>query len=144
MTYILAIDPGGTTGWAYVKLQDRKCVLLQFGKTKDPMLKELHPYLDESDYFVVEDFQVRPNKAREGAFDWDRMETPKVIGAAEMLADLKGVPLVLQPPSIKPVGYGFAGMKYRKGARGKHTEDAIAHAAYFAVRQLKALPGMSR
>lgn len=144
MQHILAIDPGGTTGWAFVKLQDRKCTLLHFGKTKDPMLKELHPFLEKADVFVVEDFHIRPDKARNGAFDWDRMETPKVIGAAEMLADLKDVPLVLQPPSIKPVGYGFAGMKYRKGARGKHTEDAIAHAAYYAVRRLGALPGMSR
>jgi hypothetical protein len=138
---ILAIDPGKTTGWAEINVEDQVISLGIFGNTKDTTLVELIPNIKEADVVVCEAWLTRPKNLQRGAFDWDPMITPQVIGSLTTLCKaLERKAPVKQQPSIKPVGYAFAGMKYLAGKQGTHWQDALAHAVYYAVKQLGAHP----
>lgn len=135
MVSLLGLDPGKNTGWAFVEFNSQgEKSRLEFGITLDQSLLEIEQHFQEADAIVIETFEVRPKHARAGTFDWDPMVTPQVIGAAKLLSRQLGKPIFEQNPSIKPVGYGFAGLKYVPGKKGMHAQDAIAHAFYHAVR----------
>lgn len=141
MTRILGIDPGKTTGWGVVILNDETKRILpgRFGQTKDMTLIEIVDEIRQADEIVYEGFWLRPDKAHKGHFDWQGMSAEKVIGALLTLVKLhqKKEP-VKQQPSQRIPGYAYIGLTYKKGVKGKHQEDALAHAAYFAVRKLGA------
>jgi hypothetical protein len=140
---ILGIDPGKTTGLAVIIIDpETKKARLNLAETSSDLTAiEYRNLLDEADIIVVEDFKVRPNKAKTGSFDWSQMETPKIIGSIQTLAALIGKKVVLQQPTVKPMGYGFAHLEYKKGKPGTHIQDAAAHAMYYAVQHKHALPG---
>lgn len=141
---LLGIDPGGTTGWAKAELDEDHIIRpVDFGETTDPTGIELMPFLQEADRIIVENFLIDPRYARSGAFDYDSMIAPQVIGSLKTLVSQIGKEIVLQPSSIKPVGYGYLGKKYRKGKRGMHRWDALAHIYYYAVKHLQALPNLN-
>jgi hypothetical protein len=139
---ILGIDPGKTTGLAVIiiDLETKKARIDHAGVSMDITAIEYRDLIENADVIVVEDFKVRPNKAKGGSFDWSPMETPKVIGSIQTLAALIEKKVVLQQPTVKPMGYGFANMKYVKGKPGTHIQDAAAHAMYYAVRHKLCLP----
>lgn len=138
---ILGIDPGGTTGYSLIELKDKTIIPHEFGHIKDKLLLELVPYLVQADIIVYENFLLRPDKARSGAFDWKSNVTEQVIGSLKTLAALHGkTKIVVQEPAQKPVGYGFANLKYVPGKKGTHWQDAHCHAVYYAVTQLGANP----
>jgi hypothetical protein len=137
---IFAIDPGKSTGWAEIYLEDKLIKLSEFGVTKDTTLVELIPKIKSADHLVYEAWLTRPKHLQRGAFDWDPMITPQVIGSFLTLCKALEKPVpVKQQPSIKPVGYAFAGMKYVQGKQGTHWQDAMAH-VFYAVKSLGALP----
>lgn len=131
---ILGLDPGGTTGYGLISCKDNRATLYTAGSTRDQNLGEIQDLFEMADIVVCEDWKTRPKKAGSGAFDWNPMNTTRVIGAAETRSSILGKKFVLQQASIKPVGYGFANQKYTPGKKGMHTQDAIAHAMYYAVR----------
>jgi hypothetical protein len=138
---LLGIDPGKTTGWGQVELkEDRKLHPLGYGETKDESGLDLLDLLKSSDLIVIESFLVRPKHARGGAFDYDDMVAPRVIGSLQTLCKMNEKKFHMQPASIKPVGYGFLGKEYKRGKKGMHKWDALAHVAYYAVKNLNALP----
>ena len=143
MINILGIDPGKTTGLVVLLIDEekKKATLDKAWTSTDLTGIEYNDDLKLADYIIVEDFKVRPGKAKGGSFDWSPMETPKLIGSIQTLAALLGKKVVLQQPTIKPMGYGFAHILYVKGKPGTHIQDAAAHAMYFAVRHKLALPG---
>lgn len=134
----LGIDPGGTTGLALITVNDKRAVLSIIRKSKSETLKDARDLFDEADVIICEDWKTRPKEAQEGAFNYSSMSTPRVIGAVQVLAE--GKRFVLQQASIKPVGYGYANMKYVKGKQGMHVEDAIAHVMFFLVSSQLARP----
>jgi hypothetical protein len=138
---LLGIDPGKHIGWAVVSVSPEKKMLVHaLGVSMDLTLDELSDHIKDSDLVIVESFLVRPREARKGAFDYDPMETPQVIGALKLLCHLLGKPIVEQNPSVKPVGYGFVKQKYVRGKKGTHAMDALAHAGYYAVKHLHSKP----
>lgn len=138
---ILGIDPGKTTGWGLVTFgEDGHHTAIKFGTSKDPNLLDILDLILEADHIVYENFFVRPNQARRGSFDWDPMVTPQVIGALKLLCHQHGKPISEQSPSVKPVGYGFASLNYKKGKKGTHEFDALAHAFYCAVKNFGLKP----
>lgn len=138
---VLAIDPGKSTGWAEIFIEDKVIKLGMFGVCKDTTLVELIPNIKEADHLVYEAWLTRPKHLQRGAFDWDPMITPQVIGSFLTLCKALEKPEpAKQQPSIKPVGYAFAGMKYQQGKQGTHWQDAMAHAVFYAVKKLGALP----
>lgn len=141
MTKLLGIDPGKTTGWGLIRVdENRKIHVLQFGQTRDTTLLEIRDYLSDADLIVYESWLTRPGDARKGSFDYDPMITPQVIGALKLQCQLLGKQVAEQSPSVKPPAYGFLGRKYQKGKKGQHQWDALAHAVYYAVKHLKAKP----
>ena len=138
---ILGLDPGKTTGWGILELKDKKLSVHSFGQTKDMTMMEIKSQFELADIIVYEGWWTRPNKAKTGAFDWNKMEAPRAIGSIlTMCAILEKPPKAEQQSAIKPVGYGFLGMKYKKGRQGVHDLDALAHAGFYAVTRLKAHP----
>lgn len=143
---ILALDPGHTTGYCVITVNEKTAKLVNVGESKDMLLNDLdgefgHPDLTA---IICEDFLIDPNKSRGGSFDQSRMPTIQTIGIVKLKAQQNQVKCVMQQNNIKPAGYGFAGLTYRRGARGVHQQDAIAHGMYYLVRNKFALPLKSR
>ena len=63
-------------------------IVHSLGVSEDLTLDELSDHIKDSDLVIVESFLVRPKEARKGAFDYDPMETPQVIGALKLLCHL--------------------------------------------------------
>jgi hypothetical protein len=138
---ILGIDPGKNTGWALIRLEGRKITPTgQQGVDKNESIITIQKVISEVDLVVIEDFLIRPDKARKGNFDYNNMVAPRVIGKVELLCELTQTQLEKQPASVKPPAYGFANLKYVPGKKGMHWQDAYAHAVYYCVRNLDALP----
>lgn len=134
---ILGIDPGKTTGWGVIYVEDRKVTLGPFGETKDMTLIEIKEHIQNADVVAYEGFWVRPDKAKHGAFDWNQMSAPQAVGSLLTLCKLFEIKTVKeQQPSQRIPGYGFLGLP----SRHRHYEDALAHAMFYAVTKLKALP----
>ena len=138
--FVLGIDPGKTTGLGLIEVDGVKISLQAIRESRDVSCLDYLDLLQKADRIIIENFRVRPMKARSGAFDWDAMIAPQVIGAINaQLANL-GKFSVLQDASVKPVGYGWSNQRYVKGKKGTHCQDAVAHAVFYAVKILKANP----
>lgn len=139
---LLGIDPGKTTGYARLDIdEDKQLKLGLFGITKDMTLVDIKKHVEEADIIIYEGWWTRPDKARGGAFDYKSMHAPEVIGSLLTLCKLlQKERIVKQQPSQRVPGYGFVGLVYKAGARGTHWQDALAHAGYYAVTKLQALP----
>lgn len=125
---ILAVDPGQTCGWAAIL--DGQVMTFGSPKGENEIWRWITDLLEDSDYFdvfVVEDFKIRPGIN----FSWAQMFPIQVIGALKLVAFQLGIQTVLQQPSIKPMAYGQIGLTYKKGAKNKHVEDAIAHGMWY-------------
>lgn len=142
---ILGTDPGKSTGYALIELEGNVIKPTgQFGVARNESVSEFKNLINEADVVVVEDFKVRPEIARKGRFDYNNMVAPRVIGKIELLCEMSETPIVKQQASVKPNAYGFANLKYVKGKQGQHWQDAYAHACYYAVKELGALPVRSK
>lgn len=138
--YCIGIDPGGTTGYAWVRLVGTKLVLIEAGSVAesgffdwldswaDKVLQLPALDTDERIFVACEDFIKRPDK---GNNDWLELPVAKQIGAAQYRAHQLSWRCVIQQPSCKPMGYKLAGLPYTPGKAGMHIADAQAHAAYF-------------
>jgi hypothetical protein len=124
----LGLDPGVTTGYAK---SDDTGKLLDFGQLGK---FELFDFLEliTPDIIVVENFKIRPGHN----FNWNGMEVIRVIGAIEYRAHELGCKLVFQEPSVKSVGYKWAGMPTPKSHANSHQTDAWAHLVFFNTKVL--------
>ena len=137
---LLGFDPGTTTGVALATLNGNKLTLDAVDAIRSITARKVQEFVRECDVVICENFLVRPNRARTGAFDWNSMEPVRVIGLIQAVAELEDRKFVLQEPAIKPMGFGWAGLKYVPGKKGTHSQDAVAHLTYYAVKVLHALP----
>ncbi len=137
---ILGLDPGKSTGYALIEVVDRNIALKDFGVEKNEQVSKISDLISQSDLVICEDFKLRPEMARAGSLDYDNMVASRVIGKIELLCDLSKTKMVKQQPSLKPVAYGFAGMRYVKGKKNMHWQDAFAHAVYYSVKNQLASP----
>ena len=140
MTLILGIDPGKSSGYAMISVENKIITPREFGVEKDGKVELLAVLIRQADIVVCEDFKLRPDKARRGVFDYSSMIAPQIIGKVELLCEMVGTILEKQQPSVKPVAYGFAGLKYTAGKKGTHWQDAYCHAVYYAVTRKNAVP----
>lgn len=149
---IAGFDPGMKTGFAVIEIDDKRNIKpLKIGvfdalglKKQTPVgsrqREEAHDLIKEVDHVVIEDFLLDPKLARQIGNKANDMPASVVKGALSLLADLERKTWKYQSRTIKPVGYGLAGMVYRKGTANMHHQDAFAHAVYYAVHDLRALP----
>lgn len=131
---ILGLDPGATTGYALIAINEKIPNISNAGECRDTTLSEIEPLFEQADIIVYETFLVDPKKAQKGAFNRSDMVAPRVIGVIQYLAKRYSKVLVAQSPALKPMGYGFANLKYVPKKPGMHTQDAVAHAIYHGVK----------
>lgn len=130
----VSVDPGagptrkGMTGWAIFD-EDGNC--LEYGQAKESEFNAVFDKLLHSNVVtcIVEDYRNHPWMKQKG---FGRNETSKLIGKLEMLCELRGIPLALQPNTVKPVGYMWAGLKKAPSNHAiSHQYDAVAHGVYW-------------
>lgn len=130
MTLYLGIDPGKTTGYAWVTYRDKQLLLHHFANIKwshfmpwvrdweDNAAEYLQP--GENVIVVCEDFILRKSS------EWTPTPVTKQIGVCYGKAYDLGWHFTVQQPMIKPAGYRMA--KYK--GTPTHWTDAYVHAVY--------------
>lgn len=130
-------DPGNTTGWAeFVDDQPVRMGTLEY---PSELLSFLNILTDQRGYWDLigyENYRLRPEGHDQGwTPTWSEVIPIRVIGMIEFAGYLSGGPkqiLRSQDPSVKPAGYGYAGLgKYNPDKSGMHMQDAIAHGAFY-------------
>ncbi len=146
---IVAIDPGGTTGIAVMKLTDTAYDLLEVHQWKDPdyvwqeILALLNRYAEEFEdlYVICESFEVRPDVL-------DPDETPKYI-----IKDLERYVHPVHEINYQQASMAKVGVPPAKGGRPdrlkafnlyqrgmRHTNDAVRHIVAYAISKLRYRP----
>lgn len=134
---LLAIDPGNKTGWA-VYDTDHDPVITEFGLAKP--ISDFYELLisgkfNDVDLVVSEDYKIRPADLNKGwSHEWNNGPALQVLGAIDFWAQEYSIKTARQQASIKPAGYGYIGMTYKKGKPDMDMYDAIAHGAYYLVK----------
>lgn len=130
MSFYLALDPGGTTGW--MLFNDGQPV--EGGEIPFDNIWEFlnNPQWQEIGLYVVEDYIIRAASAQGGyAHQWNKGEALQVIGAVKCNAQAKAAVVVLQQPSIKDaIHRRLTGNPYNK-TTATHMLDASLHGAYY-------------
>src|SRR5690606_24426510 len=116
--------------------QRPKISLLGIGELTD--IWELESLVESSDIIVIEFFKIRPDKKDD--FVYKDLHAPEAIGKVKMLCEKYKKQIEMQGADRKPMGFAWAGMRYVKGKKGTHQQDGLAHAVYFAVKNLHAVP----
>jgi hypothetical protein len=136
---ILSLDPGGTTGVAFISFDDEGIELTKVEQVKGGLEGFIAWYLELDtpiDIIVCESFTLRPGV--HGA----ELSPTYVIGALEALA--RGKAIVYQEPKLKPLcddarlkKMGF----YQTGLR--HANDAVRHGIIY-LRNKKHMPTLEK
>jgi hypothetical protein len=128
MKYLLAFDPGDTTGWAAF---DEEGSLMNMGHILFSDLPEfLAKYGDtEISYVVVEDFVLFAKRAVKQA--GSRMKASQVIGMLKLWAAQKNAILVMQQANIKPAAMKWSQMHMPSDHSQTHQFDAYLHGYYW-------------
>lgn len=136
--YILAVDPGDTTGWATLTYEGGHLILWDqvaasgFVDKFMELIKEYgHPVV-----IVYEDFIVFKRAAAKQA--GSRMFASQVIGALKTLSKMTGIPLESQSPDKKDLGAKGSGRKAPSRHSESHKYDAFNHGFYYLCKIKKA------
>lgn len=135
---ILGIDPGINTGVAILTVENNE-VIKETLKTYDlkrytEFLKMLiiayeKPTKSFNLQFVVEDYLLDPTIPQGGS----RLETVRVIGKTEFVAELIEAPLAFQLRNIKVQAQRMSGRTPEGNHALSHVVDAYNHAYYWGV-----------
>ena len=134
----MSVDPGKHTGWATWEFGLGDPHLLQMGVTKNET--EFYDMLIKEDwmnfgYLVAEDYKIYPKAMKHGwSQQWSGAPAIHIIGALELFARQHGMQIKMQPSSVLPVGCGYIGYSYRKNVHVPNNISAIAHGAYWLVK----------
>lgn len=131
--WLLALDPGETTGWAVFK----HGILHAHGQldthTVTSSVNPLVPFISHASYVVVENYQVYAWKLKE--HKWDTLHTPRLIGCIETLCVLNNVLLTKQTAQNAKKFVTDDKLKHwDMYVKGKpHARDAIRHAIFYTI-----------
>lgn len=125
--YLLAVDPGETSGWAVFSPEGQP---LGFGQVRGrealyDLLQEIGPVK----VVVCEDYRLFGHKAIQQS--GSKMETVRVIGAIDSWAHQFGVKPFMQPSSIKSIAVKWSGLKPIGSHDNSHHVDAYNHGYYY-------------
>lgn len=132
---ILALDPGGTTGYAVYDSDDNRCLEIgQFKAWEDlDFLIVSGSMWSPPDVVVYEDFRIYPSAAK--SLSWQELIAPQVIGVIRYLCERHNVLCEAQMASYRKSGnrpyVGNAPTTY-------HERDALLHAIAYARRRERA------
>lgn len=134
----LALDPGDTTGWAQFGEDGG---LIAYGQVKE---SEYNKWLNEQltagtiKIVICEDYR---NHGWVQQKRWSQNKTSKKIGGLEALANVYGIRVVLQPNTVKSIGYMWGGIEKPSNHSISHQFDAYAHGVYFLQQEGIRKPG---
>ena len=147
--FILAIDPGGGTGWVLHELGTKKYRRGCFLVTSSPYHAKLLDFLSETrpDVIVYEEFVYRVQyigKGRKVASPTINLMAKEYIGIIRLYAQQSGCKLVVRQPGqgfdfwkddkLKGLGLYLRGQKKTNGA--PHINDAMRHLLGYIVHTL--------
>ncbi len=123
----LALDPGETIGYATF---DENGIGLSMGQFRyEQFLEEIEPLFPSTiKVCIVEDYKNYGFKQQKR---WSRNNTSKVIGKIELLAQLRGAEVVLQPASNYPIGAKWGGFEIPSNHDISHQFVALAHGIFY-------------
>ena len=117
---VLAFDPGGTTGWAF--LSNGKIEAGSF-HTWEEVWAILDQHHEKLDMVIIESFILRRGSAL--ALSGSKLETVQVIGYIKAFCDNYVVPYLEQQPACKAIVVSKI-----KGL-DVHAMDAVRHGLYY-------------
>lgn len=134
MTY-LAIDPGGTTGWALFNDQGE---VTGIGKIKGH--DDFLDWLEEQtpDTVILENYKVG-RSGNQFTNSFSDVPTLQLIGAIKRHIRKNKITLIEQSPNDMYMGLKYLGLYslYRGGKTARHVPDeqsALAHGTYYLVK----------
>ena len=120
--YVVAFDPGETTGWARTLVKNGKLAWVDSGELSFPeVVEQWHVLFSGVSVVVVEDWKIYPGKR--GAFVLQRQWAPEMIGAIRALA--------LQHDGLLDIARQMAVQAKRRWPNARlrrHGYDATGHA----------------
>jgi hypothetical protein len=127
MTKYLALDPGGTTGYAVFNEHGDS---IDIGEvfTKEELrdlLNDVKPTI-----VICEDWKTKKDVHLGG----DPLETIRIIGRVEEWCYNNDCKFVLQLNTVKGIAYKMAGMSKTKTKSLSHRLDAYAHGVFYLER----------
>ncbi len=124
----LALDPGETTGFAYFNSEGDSVEIGEVFSDEelDALLDRLSPTV-----VVVEDWVTNPHVHMGG----NKQLTARTIGSVESWTRRHNAKIVLQPNTIKSIGYLWAGIPKPKNKALSHRSDAYVHGIYYLQRE---------
>ncbi len=130
--YVLAFDPGETTGVAWLKHTEGEEEATILDTYVTPLWDGIEETILSSppDVVVIEDFRLYPGKAKFLGFN--EMPAAQVIGVIKFLCDKYEIPYVMQPASIKQAVRGDL-----SEVKTIHAKDAAKHGVYYLSMQRK-------
>ena len=130
---VLALDPGETTGWFF---KDYDQDIMKGGTIpKDHAEVAKLIYALAPNIIIFETFHMYPGKAKSLA--WNSFYPCEVIGVIKYVAEVNGIPLVYQAPSVKKYAGGLQAdwvQFQRNDLKEKvteHVKDAYLHLKYW-------------
>lgn len=127
---ILALDPGGTTGYAAFTMYEilDASEVVGDAATMEALIKHFSPSI-----VVIEEYRIYPGKAKTHIHS--DVPTARLIGAIEYICQKLGIPVVKQGAGMAK---GFCDNdKLRAWGMYKvgygHARDAIRHGAYYLI-----------
>lgn len=127
---VLALDPGETTGYAFVELasgvspKEARPTIRAYGVI--PLWHGADSLVDtcRPDVIVLEAFRLYPHKAKQQY--WNPMLTSQVIGAIKYIAEQRDIEVVEQSASFG-LGHELDTTDFRE-VRNRHARAALRHA----------------
>lgn len=142
---LLSVDPGKHTGLAIWYYGSDKVQLLEMGESRD--VQHFYNILTDgnftdTDQIVAEDYKIRPSDMQKGwGHEWNSGPALQVLGALDLFATMYSIPVRRNPASVLPVGCGFINYPYSNKKHTPNRISAIAHGAWWLVRNKYAVPG---
>lgn len=132
---VYSFDPGRVTG---IAKGDTFGNLFETVQLEEEPLWDYLESIKIAHTFIIEEFRIRPDKAQ--SFIFSEMQTIQIIGALKFKAHQFGAQVIMQSPTIKSIGYKWAGIQPPKNHGLSHSTDAYAHLSYYWTKTLDLQP----
>ena len=140
MTF-LALDPGETTGWAFLGPEGFPAIPKPHGASmgqiagQQPLRRWLRALQEPPSVIIYESFRIRGHYKNHFGQEHETIQNIGIIKSYYYdLIDMGfEVELVKQDPTRKRMGYGWAGLKESGDHSQSHRKDAMAHGVYYVV-----------
>ena len=133
--YLLALDPGVTTGFSVLELaqlgEEEEPNIVEYGTLSlwgglDQLIERIRPRV-----IVMEQFRLYPRVAKSLSFS--PLEAVQVIGVIKYLAEREMISLVEQSPQIGKATY--LSRSFLRGINNPHAIDSIRHGTNYLRRR---------